>query len=358
MSVSSIYRKIKRTQYLWSKLMGSGGKRLVIYNKNHPIYTSIFEDTPSDKYTYVYINLKAPLNGVEKKLLNKAALIHCDAASFGPSVLIGKPLVVECEGKPSKEILACPDISRVFYESEAALGNLPQSERKNLKLLYPSVNAGNAAKQNNAQGAPVTLLAVGYGSMVKGYDVLYRVYETLKTRYNIRLIVAGAFGHNFQWYPEITKEAYDNAGFDKIKQAFEADPNVTFGPVKRAELLSTVYPQADIYVHFCRMETFGYSIIEAMSCGLPVVASNVRAIPEMVLDGKTGFLVNDFADDFNSQAWADKSYNEGLEAISKLIEQPELRKQMGDAGLKHAQQNFSLEKKRQTLEQEYDAILR
>lgn len=357
MSFSSIYRKGKRIQYLLSKLLGQGGKHIVVYNKNHPIYTSIFEDTPSAKYIYVFLNLKKPLNDIEKMLLKKASIIHSDAASFSPDVLVGKPLVVECEGKPSQEILSHPAISQVFYESEAALGNLPAAERKNLKLLYPSVKVSDAVNRNKGGEEPVTLLAVGYGSMIKGFDVLYRLYETLKMRYNIRLVVAGAFGHNFNHYPEITQEAYNSADFDKIKKAFEADPNVTFAPVKRAELLANVYPKADIYLHFCRMETFGYSLIEAMSFGLPIIASRVRAIPEIVLDGKTGFLINDFADDINSKEWADKEYNEGLEAVIKLIEDPQLRQQMGVNGLAHAKSTFNLEHKRTMLEQEYDRIL-
>ncbi len=39
-----------------------------------------------------------------------------------------------------------------------------------------------------------------------------------------------------------------------------------------------------------RSESFGNTFIEAMACGVPVVAPNVSSIPEIVVDGKTGFL--------------------------------------------------------------------
>ena len=58
-------------------------------------------------------------------------------------------------------------------------------------------------------------------------------------------------------------------------------------PVKIAQY----FQAADLYVHASRAETFPHSILEALACGLPVVATSVGGIPEQVDDGKTGFLV-------------------------------------------------------------------
>jgi len=38
-------------------------------------------------------------------------------------------------------------------------------------------------------------------------------------------------------------------------------------------------------------ESFGLAVLEAMSCGVPVVASKTGGLPELVKDGETGFLV-------------------------------------------------------------------
>ena len=51
------------------------------------------------------------------------------------------------------------------------------------------------------------------------------------------------------------------------------------------------YKAADIYVHAARADTFPISILEAMACGTPVVATAVGGIPEQVEDTHTGFLV-------------------------------------------------------------------
>ena len=49
--------------------------------------------------------------------------------------------------------------------------------------------------------------------------------------------------------------------------------------------------RADLLVHPARWEGFGLALLEAMLCGLPVVASRVSSIPEIVVDGQTGVLV-------------------------------------------------------------------
>jgi glycosyltransferase involved in cell wall biosynthesis len=49
--------------------------------------------------------------------------------------------------------------------------------------------------------------------------------------------------------------------------------------------------RADVLVHPVRWEGFGLALLEAMLASLPVVATNVSSIPEIVLDGETGLLV-------------------------------------------------------------------
>ena len=85
----------------------------------------------------------------------------------------------------------------------------------------------------------------------------------------------------------------------------------------------------DIFLLPSLWEGFGYVVAEASALGKPVVAFNVASLPELVLDGKTGFLTtpNDI-----------KAFKK---AILKLAEDKMLREQMGAAGREFALHNFS-----------------
>lgn len=73
-------------------------------------------------------------------------------------------------------------------------------------------------------------------------------------------------------------------------------------------------------------EGFGLSITEALWKGRPVVAGNVGGIPLQVIDGETGFLVN------NSE--------EAAERVIALLKDPELGTKLGRAGQEHVRRNF------------------
>jgi glycosyltransferase involved in cell wall biosynthesis len=89
------------------------------------------------------------------------------------------------------------------------------------------------------------------------------------------------------------------------------------------------YAKADLLVLPSRMESFGLVLVEAMACGLPVVATRVGGIPEVVEDGVTGLLVppND------PEALA--------EGINSLLEDPDRMKAMGARGRERAKEHFT-----------------
>ena len=83
-----------------------------------------------------------------------------------------------------------------------------------------------------------------------------------------------------------------------------------------------IMPVFDIFVLPSLNEGMGRVIVEAMAAGKPVVASNTGGIPDLVIDGETGFLV-------------EPGDPAGLaSAINKLLEDPDLRSKMGQAGRK------------------------
>lgn len=57
------------------------------------------------------------------------------------------------------------------------------------------------------------------------------------------------------------------------------------------EVVADYYRASDVYVHPALAENLPLTVIEAMACGVPVVASSVGGVPEIVVDGETGVLV-------------------------------------------------------------------
>jgi glycosyltransferase involved in cell wall biosynthesis len=60
--------------------------------------------------------------------------------------------------------------------------------------------------------------------------------------------------------------------------------------LKDPEVVASYYQAADVYVHAAHADTFPNTVLEALACGTPVVATSVGGIPEQIEEGVTGFL--------------------------------------------------------------------
>lgn len=87
----------------------------------------------------------------------------------------------------------------------------------------------------------------------------------------------------------------------------------------------------DIYIALSRQESFGVAVIEAQAMGMPVVVSNVGGLPEVVIDGETGFIVES------------ENPMQAAEKIIKLIFDDVLRVKMGIQAERFVYENFTWE---------------
>jgi glycosyltransferase involved in cell wall biosynthesis len=113
-------------------------------------------------------------------------------------------------------------------------------------------------------------------------------------------------------------------------------PGPVYGPEKEK-----LFQDSDIFVFptYFELETFPLVNLEAMSAGLPIVSSNEGCIPEVVLDGINGYIVD--PNDVNQLA----------DRVLKLVNNDDLRIEMGKAGRKFYEERFTVEVYEQQLRQ-------
>src|SRR5439155_10003971 len=104
-----------------------------------------------------------------------------------------------------------------------------------------------------------------------------------------------------------------------------------------------LYSHAAVFCCPSVYEPFGIINLEAMACETPVVASAVGGIKEVVVDGKTGFLVplEQMNESLFEPLHPEKFSRDLAARINQLMQDRQLREQFGRAGRKRAEEHFS-----------------
>jgi glycosyltransferase involved in cell wall biosynthesis len=111
------------------------------------------------------------------------------------------------------------------------------------------------------------------------------------------------------------------------------------------ENVDDYYAAMDVSVLTSLSEGLSITLLESMSFGLPVVATRVGGNPEVVVDGETGYLVPPK----DAEAFAAK--------VIRLLQNPALRRRMGDAGRKRVEERFRIEHAAAGYLRVYDQVL-
>lgn len=152
----------------------------------------------------------------------------------------------------------------------------------------------------------------------------------------------------------ITKEEYDNW----LKQQELDNAHVVFDTKRRA-LIPHYQTSRLLLFPSLLEESFGLVMIEAMACGTPVVAFAKGAVPEVIKDGETGFIINSSDDDIRGNWIIKKTGNEGLyEAVKKIYSMPDQEyKKMRQNCRAHVEKNFTVERMAKEYLKVYQKIL-
>jgi phosphatidylinositol alpha-mannosyltransferase len=164
----------------------------------------------------------------------------------------------------------------------------------------------------------------GLGTMIEAHRILQ------EERGDVRLVVVGDGPLRSRYERQITDGQR---------------PHVHFaGRLNRSRPNHLV--AGDIFCTPCNRASFGMVLLEAMSCGVPVVASRISGFQLLMQEGVQGHLVHP-ADDAERFA----------AALGRLLDDPEGRRRMGEAGRRTALEHYAWPRVAAKLEAYYDDLL-
>ena len=257
-------------------------------------------------------------------------------------------VVITCHGRgkadhrePAPELWARVD--RVVCVSEAVARDAPTAVpedrlcvvRNGVDAAAPTLSR-EAARSTLGLGAEFTAIIVARIDRLKGHETLLRAWaDVLRAHPSAVLLIVGD-GSERQAMEQLAVEL----GITGRRATIGKEGGVRFLGFRSdvADLLAA----ADLFVLPSLSEGLPLSILEAMSHGLPIVATDVGGIPELITEGIEGLLVR--PKDGAGLAWA----------IGRIAASEQLRDTLGSNGRRRVKSEFSFDEMRR----QYDAIYR
>jgi len=165
----------------------------------------------------------------------------------------------------------------------------------------------------------------------KNHETLIKAFNIIKQKnISAHLVI---IGHAFKDYKKRLETFIRKFGLESV---------VHFIPFMHD--IHQVYEELDVVIISSITEGFGKTAVEAMAAGKPVVATDTGALPEIILDGVTGFLV------------PLSSEKRMADSIIRLISDPDMARRMGLAGRNRARDLFNTGKYVSGVERVFESV--
>ena len=208
--------------------------------------------------------------------------------------------------------------------NRSLIAELCGTDRGNIHVIHCGIDASKFPfVDRSGRAGPLRIVCVGAYLEVKGQIYLIEACRLLKERgMDLRCDLVG-------YGPDEAKlrAAIDAAGLDRQMKLTGALPHDEVARILRE---ADVAVQPSVWASNGSREGIPVALMEAMATGLPVVASRISGIPELVNDGESGLLVE--PRDSGALAWA----------LQALAGDPGLRESMGHAAHERVMRDFDL----------------
>lgn len=195
---------------------------------------------------------------------------------------------------------------------------------KEIIPIYNFVNEKNYYPKNNPslkeeygiEPDEKVLIHISNFRKVKRVQDVIRTFQKVREQIKCKLLLIGDG-------PEYTDMV-------KLVSDLHLDQDVLF--LGKQKNISDLLSISDLKLLLSEKESFGLVLLEAMSCGVPCIATNIGGIPEVLNHEETGFLVEL------------KNTDQAADYAVKLLQDQEKMKQFRENAVKHVQKNFQSQK--------------
>lgn len=207
---------------------------------------------------------------------------------------------------------------KIFSTSNAMAKETKKYVERDISVIPFGIDTETFAPDDTAaQGDEIVIGLVKSLERKYGIDKLIDVFGLLKKRnpglmLKLLLVGSGSLEEKFR---------------HKVRSMGLENDTIFTGNISHSKI-SDYHRQIDIAVYLSTVESFGVSVLESLSCEVPVVVSDVGGLPEVVEDGKTGLIIKG------------GNINDACLAIERLIKDTGLRKRMGAAGRMAVLKNY------------------
>lgn len=167
--------------------------------------------------------------------------------------------------------------SAITAVSQYLLGFLKQNTQTQYQYRIPNVVNGELFKPG-AQPGKAVFLCISANSYQKNVQDILKAVQILANHPEKPSFILQIIHHPD---PEL----------EQLVKGLNIEPYIQLLEPGSHERVATYMSQANALILYSRYETFGCVVIEAQSCGLPVIASDIPVLREIVNDGENGWLV-------------------------------------------------------------------